>query len=407
MEKDKIIKLENTHYKANKNVINYLLFTILFLFFAYGGMYGLTGFSLGLEKVKAVGSSAGNCNFAVEDKTINGNSIVIAWYCTDGEKINKYTFYDSNGKIKKFNTHAKHDKSDRLLIGGFKNNKDYKVEFETNVGKTGEVKFKTNSNGSSLNEKLKDTRVPSPYVWVSDGTSKSVTIHWRGFGSRIDHYNVYTDSSCNNTKGDKYWGPVSSVSDHPQIGSSIVSGLNENQCYIIEVKFSEDEVILIPYNTKTNSKGNISSNKEDNVYMKENNSDSNWASGNTNDNVKNDSNNSVNGTTTVSASIKSNNNFICNEGYALGKKDKNGNDILTFRGLLKKYWSWVTFLVPFALIGFISYDFIRAVTSNDSDAVKKSSSNAFKRVIAAILLLLLPYLVYVIMGWFGLTFCFY
>lgn len=117
--------------------------------------------------------------------------------------------------------------------------------------------------------------------------------------------------------------------------------------------------------------------------------------------------NSVNGTTTVSASIKSNNNFICKEGDTLGKKDKNGNDILTFRGLLKKYWSWVTFLVPFALIGFISYDFIRAVTSNDSDAVKKSSSNAFKRVIAAILLLLSPYLVYVIMGWFGLTFCFY
>lgn len=117
--------------------------------------------------------------------------------------------------------------------------------------------------------------------------------------------------------------------------------------------------------------------------------------------------NSVNGTTTVAASIKSNNNFICKEGDTLGKKDKNGNDILTFRGLLKKYWSWVTFLVPFALIGFISYDFIRAVTSNDSDAVKKSSSNAFKRVIAAILLLLSPYLVYVIMGWFGLTFCFY
>ena len=117
--------------------------------------------------------------------------------------------------------------------------------------------------------------------------------------------------------------------------------------------------------------------------------------------------NSIKTTTTVAASIKSNNNFICKEGDTLGKKDKNGNDILTFRGLLKKYWSWVTFLVPFALIGFISYDFIRAVTSNDSDAVKKSSSNAFKRVIAAILLLLSPYLVYVIMGWFGLTFCFY
>lgn len=111
--------------------------------------------------------------------------------------------------------------------------------------------------------------------------------------------------------------------------------------------------------------------------------------------------NSVNGTNTVSASIKSNNNFICSE----GDYDSSGKE--TFRYYIRKYWDWVTFLIPFALIGFISYDFIRAVTSNDSDAVKKSSSNAFKRVIAAILLLLLPYLVDVIMGWFGLTFCFY
>lgn len=106
-------------------------------------------------------------------------------------------------------------------------------------------------------------------------------------------------------------------------------------------------------------------------------------------------------TTTVAASIKSNNNFLCKEGDydAYGKE--------TFRYYIRKYWDWVTVLIPFALIGFISYDFIRALTSNDSDAVKKSSSNSFKRVVAAILLLLLPYLVDVITGWFGLTFCFY
>lgn len=117
--------------------------------------------------------------------------------------------------------------------------------------------------------------------------------------------------------------------------------------------------------------------------------------------------NSVETTTTVSASIKSNNNFICNEGDTLNKKDKNGNDILTFRGLLKKYWSWVLILVPAALLVFISYDFIKSMASNDSDALKKSSTNALKRVIAGILILLAPWFVELIMGWFGLTFCLY
>ena len=120
MKNDKKIK-----FRKSKNIIKYLLFTILFIFFAYGGMYGVTGFSLGLEKVKAGSADAGNCHFAVEDNTINGNSVVIAWYCTDGEKINGYTFYDSKGnRIKWFDDNDKHDKSDRLLISGFKNNKE-------------------------------------------------------------------------------------------------------------------------------------------------------------------------------------------------------------------------------------------------------------------------------------------
>ena len=409
MKKDKMIKLENTHYKVKRNLINYLLFTILFLFFAYGGMYGVTGFSLGLEKVKAVGSSAGNCHFAVEDNTINGNSVVIAWYCTDGEKINGYTFYDSKGnRIKWFDDNDKHDKSDRLLISGFKNNKEYKVEFKTKKSKkTGEVKFKTNSNGASLDEKLKDNRTPSPYVWFTDATSEGVTIHWRGFGDRISHYDVYNDSGCNNTVGDKYRGPISSVADHPQIGSIRENALKENQCYIIQIKFNEGEIIHMQYNTKTNSIGDVSSSKEDNNYMQKNNSDSNWASSDAKSNVKNESNNSVKGTSTASPTIGNNNNFICKEGDTLGKKDENGEDILTFRGLLKKYWSWVLILVPAALLVFISYDFIKSMISNDSDALKKSSTNALKRVIAGLMILLAPWFVQLIMGWFGLTFCLY
>lgn len=398
MKNDKKIK-----FRKSKNIIKYLLFTILFIFFAYGGMYGVTGFSLGLEKVKAGSADAGNCHFAVEDNTINGNSVVIAWYCTDGEKINGYTFYDSKGnRIKWFDDNDKHDKSDRLLISGFKNNKEYKVEFKTKKSKKiGEVKFKTNSNGASLDEKLEDTRVPSPYVWFTNATSEGVTIHWRGFGDRISHYDVYNDSGCNNTVGDKYRGPISSVADHPQIGSIRENTLKENQCYIIQIKFNEGEIIHMQYNTKTNSMGDVSSSKEDNNYMQKNNSDSNWASSDAKSDVKNDSNNSSNGTNTQSPTIASNGNFICKEG------DLNSNGKYTLRYYIRKYWDWVTFLLPFLLIGFITYDFIKALTSKDSDAIKKSSSNAVKRVIAALILLLLPYLINVIFGWFGLTFCFY
>lgn len=117
--------------------------------------------------------------------------------------------------------------------------------------------------------------------------------------------------------------------------------------------------------------------------------------------------NSVETTTTVPPTISDNNNFICKEGDVMGKKDANGNNILTFRGILKKYWSWVLILVPAALLVFISYDFIKSMASNDSDALKKSANNAIKRIIAGLLILFAPWFVDLILGWFGLTFCLY
>lgn len=74
--------------------------------------------------------------------------------------------------------------------------------------------------------------------------------------------------------------------------------------------------------------------------------------------------------------------------------------------LIKKYWKWVMFLVPPLLIVLITLDFVKAMSSGDSDAIKKSSNNAIKRVIAAILLLALPWMLSVIFGWFGLEICF-
>ncbi len=70
--------------------------------------------------------------------------------------------------------------------------------------------------------------------------------------------------------------------------------------------------------------------------------------------------------------------------------------------LLNKYWKWVVFIVPLLLIVMITIDFLKAMSSGDADAIKKSSNNAIKRVIAAIVLLALPWIITVVFTWFGL-----
>ncbi len=74
--------------------------------------------------------------------------------------------------------------------------------------------------------------------------------------------------------------------------------------------------------------------------------------------------------------------------------------------LIRRYWKWVMFLAPILLIVMMSIDFLKAMSSGDADAINKSASNAIKRVIAAVILLALPWALEVIFGWFGLQICF-
>lgn len=76
------------------------------------------------------------------------------------------------------------------------------------------------------------------------------------------------------------------------------------------------------------------------------------------------------------------------------------------KDLIEHYWKWIMFATPILLIVMITLDFIKAMSSGDADAIKKSSSNAIKRVIAGIILLALPWALEVIFGWFGLQICF-
>lgn len=70
--------------------------------------------------------------------------------------------------------------------------------------------------------------------------------------------------------------------------------------------------------------------------------------------------------------------------------------------LLSKYWKWVVFLTPLLLLIMMTIDFLKAMSSGDADAIKKSSNNAIKRVLAAIVLLALPWIITVVFTWFGL-----
>ena len=54
----------------------------------------------------------------------------------------------------------------------------------------------------------------------------------------------------------------------------------------------------------------------------------------------------------------------------------------------------------------MTMDFIKAMASGDADSIRKSTSNAIKRVIAGIILLALPWALEVLFGWFGLEICF-
>lgn len=76
------------------------------------------------------------------------------------------------------------------------------------------------------------------------------------------------------------------------------------------------------------------------------------------------------------------------------------------KALIRKYWKWITIIAPIGLMFLIIVDFLKAMINNDSDAVKKSSSNAIKRTIATMLLLISPWFLSIVFNLFGLDICF-
>ena len=110
-------------------------------------------------------------------------------------------------------------------------------------------------------------------------------------------------------------------------------------------------------------------------------------------------------------------NVVPSSSYAKGTKSPNlvgdskkvgcdsGDGDTTISELIEKYWSWIMILAPVALMLLISIDFVKAIMSSDADMLKKSSYAALKRTIAVVVLLMLPVILNLLLGWFGIEFC--
>lgn len=77
----------------------------------------------------------------------------------------------------------------------------------------------------------------------------------------------------------------------------------------------------------------------------------------------------------------------------------------TIQDIVDEYWKYIMILAPVGLILLITFDFVKAITSSSDDQLKKSSNDALKRTIATVVLLMLPVLLKLVLGWFGIELC--
>lgn len=77
----------------------------------------------------------------------------------------------------------------------------------------------------------------------------------------------------------------------------------------------------------------------------------------------------------------------------------------TVTELMTTYWHYVYIFVPIVIILLISVSYARAVMSSEADALKKAHNANFKRLIAGVILVMLPFLIRTIFDLFGIDFC--
>lgn len=81
--------------------------------------------------------------------------------------------------------------------------------------------------------------------------------------------------------------------------------------------------------------------------------------------------------------------------------DCNGLDNII--AIVKFLLGIVQWIVPVVLIGFGTVDLVKAVIAGKEDDIKKNQQVLIKRLIAAVIVFLVPLIVSIIMGWIGTT----
>lgn len=78
-----------------------------------------------------------------------------------------------------------------------------------------------------------------------------------------------------------------------------------------------------------------------------------------------------------------------------------GKDFTDFMSVFKLVITVVQYAVPVALILWGSIDLFKSITSGKDDEIKKKQTLLFKKVLSAVIIFLLPWLVFTIMSLLG------
>lgn len=87
-------------------------------------------------------------------------------------------------------------------------------------------------------------------------------------------------------------------------------------------------------------------------------------------------------------------------GNLIPSKNITCND--SIKKIVKELWGYLILVSPMLVIIMGTIDFVKALGSNDNDAIKKSSTSFIKRIIALCILMYLPMLIKVVFSWVGL-----
>ena len=79
----------------------------------------------------------------------------------------------------------------------------------------------------------------------------------------------------------------------------------------------------------------------------------------------------------------------------------NGTDFTDFMKVFKLVITVIQYAVPVALILWGSIDLFKSITTGKDDEIKKKQTLLFKKVLSAVIVFLLPWLVFTIMGLLG------